>query len=86
MYYYYIYLAIPRAIIGQRATPLPPQSSVQTSRQIGTPPKDENADVELLSAQMLRQQAIYEHIYHCMLTGQLPVPPMLKMWNPQVNF
>uniref|UniRef100_A0A915AXI0 Uncharacterized protein n=1 Tax=Parascaris univalens TaxID=6257 RepID=A0A915AXI0_PARUN len=76
---------LPRAIIGQRATPLPPQPSIQTPRQIGTPPKDENADVELLSAQMLQQQAIYEHIYHCMLTGQLPIPPMLKMWNPQIR-
>ncbi|VDM27749.1 unnamed protein product [Toxocara canis] len=81
--------AFPRAIIGQRAAPLPPQPPppLQTppNHAVDSPPRDDSVELELLSAQMLRQQAIYEHIYRCMLNGQLPIPPMLKMWNPQLR-
>lgn len=66
-------LAVPRPIIGQQ------QGFMRNDRI-----SHDESELELLSAEILRQQAIYEHIYSLIMTGKLPVPPLMRMWSPQV--
>lgn len=66
--------SVPRPIVGQ-------QQGFLRSDRIS---HDEN-ELDLLSAEFFRQQAIYEHIYNLVLTGKLPFPLPMRMWNPQAR-
>ncbi|VDO27165.1 unnamed protein product [Onchocerca flexuosa] len=64
---------MPRPVIGQNAV-LKKGSSVRDDGEVGP-----------VVAEMLRQQALYEHLCGVYLCGQLPAPPMYKLYTPPLR-
>lgn len=57
---------------------------VGQNAMLKTVARDET-EMDPFSAELLRQQAIYEQVYRLFLTGQFPVPPFFKMYTPPVR-
>lgn len=64
---------MPRPVIGQNAV----MKKVSSVRDDG--------ELVPVVAEMLRQQALYEHLCGVYLCGQLPVPPIYKLYSPPVS-
>lgn len=64
---------MPRPVVGQNAV-IKRGSSIREDGELGP-----------IVAEMLRQQALYEHLCGVYLSGQLPVPPIFKLYSPPVN-
>uniref|UniRef100_A0A0R3RFS8 Uncharacterized protein n=1 Tax=Elaeophora elaphi TaxID=1147741 RepID=A0A0R3RFS8_9BILA len=61
---------MPRPVVGQNAV-----------MKRGSPIR-EDGELGPIVAEMLRQQALYEHLCGVYLSGQLPVPPIFKLYAP----
>lgn len=64
---------MPRPVVGQNAV-----------MKRGSPVRDDG-EMGPIVAEMLRQQALYEHLCGVYLCGQLPVPPIFKLYTPPVS-
>ncbi|VDK61107.1 unnamed protein product [Onchocerca ochengi] len=64
---------MPRPVIGQNAV----MKKVSSVRDDG--------ELVPVVAEMLRQQALYEHLCGVYLCGQLPVPPIYKLYSPPLR-
>lgn len=65
---------MPRPVVGQNAVMKRARSPVREDGELGP-----------IVAEMLRQQALYEHLCGVYLSGQLPVPPIFKPYSPPVG-
>ncbi|CAG9535298.1 unnamed protein product [Cercopithifilaria johnstoni] len=64
---------MPRPVVGQNAV-----------MKRGLPIR-EDGELGPVVAEMLRQQALYEHLCGVYLSGQLPVPPVFKLYTPPLR-
>lgn len=64
---------MPRPVVGQTAV-------MKSQSQVG-----DDGPLAPVMAEMLRQQALYEHLCGVYFCGQLPVPPIFRMYTPPVS-
>ncbi|VDK71067.1 unnamed protein product [Litomosoides sigmodontis] len=64
---------MPRPVVGQSAV-----------MRRGSPVRDDG-ELGPIVAEMLRQQALYEHLCGVYLSGQLPIPPIFKSYSPPLR-
>uniref|UniRef100_A0A915PZJ7 Uncharacterized protein n=1 Tax=Setaria digitata TaxID=48799 RepID=A0A915PZJ7_9BILA len=62
---------MPRPVVGQNAI-----------LKRGSPSAREDSELDPIVVEMLRQQALYEHLCGIYLCGQLPLPPIFKLYTP----